>query len=77
MEGYVTISELAEKWQVSPRTVQIMCAEGRIQGATKFGKSWAIPSKVERPKDGRVITGEYRNWRKKGKVKGQSHDEHA
>lgn len=28
---------------------------------------WAIPADVERPTDGRVTTGEYRNWRNKDK----------
>ncbi len=65
--NYLSILELAEKWEVHPRTVQIMCRDGRIEGAIKFGKSWAIPEKTERPKDLRVKTGEYRNWRKQKK----------
>ena len=28
---------------------------------------WAIPADVLRPNDGRVTTGEYKNWRKKNK----------
>ena len=44
-----------------------MCAEGRIEGAKKFGRDWAIPADVEKPKDGRVTTGEYKNWRKNAK----------
>ena len=67
IEGYVTINELAKKWNVSNRSIQIMCAEGKLEGATKFGKSWAIPCQAERPKDGRVTTGQYRNWRAKRK----------
>jgi len=63
IEGYVTINEMSKKWKLSPRAIQIMCSEGKIEGATKFGRSWAIPSQVDRPKDGRVTTGEYRNWR--------------
>ena len=42
-----------------------MCAEGKIQGAVKFGRDWAIPADAEKPKDARVKSGEYRNWRKK------------
>jgi len=30
----------------------------------KFGHAWAIPSSGEKPADGRVTTGEYKNWRK-------------
>mgnify|MGYP002626209372 CR=1 FL=1 len=65
IEGYVTIKEMAEKWGVTRRRVQTLCSEGRIPGATRFGHEWAIPSDTERPTDGRVITGKYRNWRKK------------
>ena len=36
-----------------------------IPSAVKFGRDWAIPKDVERPKDARVTTGEYRGWRKK------------
>lgn len=41
-----------------------MCADGLIPGAVKFGRSWAIPEDAEKPVDGRVTTGEYKNWRK-------------
>ena len=64
MEEFLTIKEIAEKWNVTPRRVQKMCAEGRIPGAKKFGRDWAIPADVEKPKDGRVTTGEYKKWRK-------------
>lgn len=67
IEGYVTIKEIAPKWGVTRRRVQTLCSEGRIPGATRFGHEWAIPVDTERPTDGRVTTGEYRNWRKKDK----------
>ena len=65
IEGYLTIKEIAEKWGVTRRRVQTLCSQGRIPGAMRFGHEWAIPADVERPTDGRVTTGEYRNWRKK------------
>lgn len=65
INGYLTVSELASKWGVSPRRIQVLCASGEIEGAVKFGKSWAIPEKIERPNDGRITTGAYMNWRKK------------
>ena len=64
---YLSITEMAESWGIHPRTVQLMCREGKIEGAVKFGKSWAIPQGVERPKDMRVKSGKYKNWRKKTK----------
>ena len=65
MDGYMTVKEASEKWGVGTRRVQIMCAEGSIEGITKFGKAWVIPADAERPVDGRLKSGKYRNWRKK------------
>lgn len=67
VEGYLTIDETAEKWGVSPRRVRTLCTSGRIEGAMKFGNVWAIPMNAEKPVDQRITTGEYKNWRKKGK----------
>lgn len=49
---------------VKPRTVQIMCAEGRIAGVIKFGRAWAISIDADKPKDNRIVTSEYKDWRK-------------
>ena len=65
MVGYVTAKDAAEKWNMPVRSIQGLCAAGRIEGAVKFGSVWAIPEETEKPQDGRVISGEYRNWRKK------------
>lgn len=64
MMDFLTIKEVAETWNVTPRRIQKMCAEGRIPGAKKFGRDWAIPADTEKPIDARVKTGQYRNWRK-------------
>lgn len=64
MMEILTIKEVAEKWNVTPRRIQKMCADGRILGARKFGRDWAIPIDTEKPLDARVKTGQYRNWRK-------------
>lgn len=37
IEGYTTVKDIAEKWNIKPRTVQIMCADGKIPGVVKFG----------------------------------------
>lgn len=66
INGYKTVNEIAKEWELQPRTVQIMCSEGKIAGATKFGRSWAIPEDTKRPCDGRETTGKYKNWRKPG-----------
>jgi excisionase family DNA binding protein len=67
VDNYMTVKEAAEKWNVNVRTVQMMCAEGRIEQVAKFGRSWAIPVSAEKPVDNRIITGKYKNWRKKNR----------
>jgi len=65
MDGFMTIKEAAESWNLTERRVQKMCADGAIAGVQKFGKSWAIPRGAQKPIDRRVTTGQYRNWRKR------------
>ena len=40
----LTSIEIAKKWELSPRRVSVLCAEGRINGAIKKGKTWLIPA---------------------------------
>lgn len=37
IEGYKTVSDIAIQWNLKSRTIQIMCAQGKIDGATKVG----------------------------------------
>ena len=53
MERYLSIRETAEKWGVSERRVNQYCSEGRIPGAERMGKAWAIPNDAEKPGDPR------------------------
>lgn len=64
LAGYMTVKDVSEKWGITTRTIQIMCAEGRIEGVVKFGRDWAIPIHAERPEDRRIISGKYVDWRK-------------
>lgn len=73
IEGYVTVKDIAKKWGVTPRTVQTLCSDGKVKGATKFGDVWAIPADAEKPTDNRITTGEYINWR--NKIKKQTEEE--
>ncbi len=50
---YISIAEAAEKWGISRRRVQVLCAQGRIQGLERLGKTWAIPKDAEKPVDAR------------------------
>lgn len=63
-EQFKSISDFAEQWGISPRTVRNMCAKRKIPGAEKIGRDWIIPANAERPKDGRITSGEI-NWRNK------------
>lgn len=51
---YITAKEAATRWGITERRVCKLCIEGRIEGATKFGGSWAIPADTEKPSDARV-----------------------
>lgn len=51
---YLSISETAAKWGISPRRLQTLCAGGKIEGATRFGRAWMIPETAQKPIDGRT-----------------------
>lgn len=51
---YITAKEAADKWGISQRRVQVLCTQGKIQGAKRLGWAWAIPCDVEKPKDART-----------------------
>ena len=50
---YLTTVEMSEKWNISARRTGILCAEGRIEGAIKKGKTWLIPAETKKPADAR------------------------
>lgn len=56
---YLTSVELSEMWGISSRRISVLCAEGRIDGVIKKGKTWLIPSDAHKPDDARVKTGKY------------------
>lgn len=62
--GYLSITQTAEKWGLSGRQIQILCAQERIPGAMKIGSYWAVPDDAEKPTDERIRSGKYIN--KKG-----------
>jgi len=56
-KGYIKIDEAAEKWGVTRRCVQNLCANGKIDGAERFGRDWMIPKNALKPVDGRTKEG--------------------
>lgn len=61
---YITASEAAKKWGISQRRVQILCAQGRIEGIFKLGDYWAIPENADKPSDARMKNGDDDNGKK-------------
>ncbi len=54
---YLKIQEVAEKWGISVRRVQLLCSEGKIPDAHRFGRDWMIPKDAQKPTDGRTKAG--------------------
>lgn len=50
---YLTAKEAAERWHISERRVQVLCQQGKIEGAKRLGWAWAIPREAGKPADGR------------------------
>ena len=46
---YLSVAEIAEKWNLSERSVRNYCAQGRVNGAFLTGKTWNIPETAEKP----------------------------
>lgn len=56
----MTIHEAAEKWGISERRIQMLCAQNRLAGAKKAGRQWLIPDDLHKPEDARVRDGRYK-----------------
>lgn len=46
---YLSVEKTAEKWGISQRSVRNYCAQGRIAGARRIGKTWYIPEDAQKP----------------------------
>lgn len=51
--NYLSVAQTAEKWEMTPRRVQVLCNEGRIEGAQRVGNVWTIPEYAAKPSDAR------------------------
>jgi len=47
--NYVSVSQMAKKWNMSERGVRKYCAENKIPGAFLTGKTWNIPENAVKP----------------------------
>lgn len=46
---YISVAEIATKWNISERSVRNYCANGRVDGAFLIGKTWNIPENAKKP----------------------------
>ena len=46
---YLSVTEIAKKWNLSERSVRNYCAHRRVDGAFLTGKTWNIPENAEKP----------------------------
>ena len=47
---YISVEEVAQKWGISIRSVQLHCQKGNVVGAILRGRTWVIPVSAARPK---------------------------
>ena len=47
--NFLSVAEIAKKWNISDRMVRNYCAHGRIPGAFLTGKTWNIPADAVKP----------------------------
>ena len=46
--NYISVREAAERWEMTPRRVQVLCNDGRIDGAQRVGNVWPIPENADK-----------------------------
>lgn len=46
---YLSVAQIAEKWNISERSVRNYCALGKVDGAVITGKTWNIPENAQKP----------------------------
>ena len=52
--NFITPGQAAEKWGITDRQVQSICAQGKIEGVIRIGHMWLIPKDAPKPLDGRT-----------------------
>ena len=49
----LTTAQVAKEWGISQRPVDILCKEGRVEGAIMMGNRWFIPNDSPKLEDKR------------------------
>ena len=47
--NYLSVSQIAKKWNMSESSIRNYCAKGKIDGAFLTGKTWNIPKNAKKP----------------------------
>ena len=47
--NYLSVPQIAKKWNMSERSIRNYCAKGKIDGAFLTGKTWNIPKDAKKP----------------------------
>ena len=68
---WLTSQQAAELWNITDRRVQALCADGRIDGVIRLGRSWLIPKGTPKPEDRRKQNGR----RPTKGIKGNEHEQ--
>ena len=51
----ITTAQIAKEWNISQRRVDVLCKEGRIEGAVMMGNRWFVPDGSSKPQDRRKL----------------------
>ena len=54
---WITPLQASEKWGITERQAQSLCAKGKVDGAIRLSKLWLIPKDATKPIDGRRKNG--------------------
>jgi len=69
---YLSVAEIAKKWNVAERTVRNYCSKGKITNAIIKGKTWYIPDTAQKPvKEKEQTLLEILKKEKKSKISGR------
>lgn len=53
--NFLTTTEMSKVWGISSRRISLLCAQGRVEGAIKKGKTWLILEDTKKPEDPRKV----------------------
>lgn len=54
---WLTPQQAAERWGITERRVQALCANGQVEGVIRVKRGWFIPKGTSKPPDGRRNNG--------------------